>query len=116
MVGGALAEALALRPRPRLAGFTKIRHYGILGNNRRATSVPLARAALENSRWRLDAAPAPAAAALPKRKPGGCPHCTSDEIVCLGRLDAHGRFHAARRGVASLLAKTTPVPAIQDSS
>ena len=98
------------------AGFTKIRHYGILGNNRRATSVLLARAALENSRWRLDASPAPAAAALPKRKPGGCPHCTSDEIVCLGRLDAHGRFHAVRRGVASLLAKTTPVPAIQDSS
>jgi hypothetical protein len=38
-------------------GFTKIRHYGILGNNRRATLVPLARQALERSPWRLDSAP-----------------------------------------------------------
>ena len=27
-------------------GFTKIRHYGILGNNRRAKAIPLAREAL----------------------------------------------------------------------
>ena len=30
-------------------GFTKIRHYGLLGNNRRHQRVPLARAALEAS-------------------------------------------------------------------
>jgi hypothetical protein len=41
------------------AGFTKIRHSGILGNNRRATCVPLAREALEDSPWRLDSAPVP---------------------------------------------------------
>ena len=32
------------------SGFTKIRHYGILGNNRRTKLVPLARQALRNSR------------------------------------------------------------------
>ena len=34
-------------------GFTKIRHYGLLGNNRRHRRVPLARAALEQSPLRF---------------------------------------------------------------
>ena len=71
---------------------------------------------LEKSRRRHESAPVPAAATLPKPKTHGCPHCTSEEIVCLGRLDARGRFHALRRGAAGLLAKVAPTPAIQDSS
>lgn len=96
-------------------GFTKIRHYGILGNNRRATLVPLARQALEHSPWRLDSPPL---TRTPPRKPeaSACPRCGSDDIVCLGRLDASGRFTALRPGALRLRLVVGKPPAIQDSS
>lgn len=72
--------------------FTKIRHYGILGNNQRATQVPLARAALAGTRWHLDASPTPPGP-KPERNSAACPRCDSKELACLGRLDASGRFH-----------------------
>lgn len=78
-------------------GFTKIRHYGILGNNRRAKAIPLAREALEKSPWRLDAAPVKLAP-KPKAEPSVCPECGSDDIVCMGRLEADGRFIPMARG------------------
>ena len=96
-------------------GFTKIRHYGILGNNRRATLVPLARAALEGSRWRLDSPPVKQTP-LTKPEPKGCPHCGSDEMVCLGRLDATGRFTGLRKGALRSRLKAGEPPGIQDSS
>ena len=96
-------------------GFTKIRHYGILGNNRRATLVPLARQALEHSSWRLDSAPLTRTPA-PKPEPHRCPRCGSDDIVCLGRLDPSGRFTAIRRGGLLLRLTAGEPPGIQDSS
>ena len=49
--GADFVHRLSLHVLPR--GFTKIRHYGLLGNNRRQRTVPLARAALARSRWLL---------------------------------------------------------------
>ncbi len=46
-------------------GFTKIRHYGLLGNNRRHQRVPLARAALETSPLRFAPNPTPRPAPPP---------------------------------------------------
>ncbi len=95
--------------------FTKIRHYGILGNNQRATQVPLARTALERSRWRLESSPSEPAP-KPPRESGACPRCGSEELVCLGRLDASGRFHALSGSEARLGVNAGKPPAIQDSS
>ena len=96
-------------------GFTKIRHYGILGNNRRATLVPLARQALEHSRWRLDSAPV-ARTPLPTPESIGCPSCGSDEILCMGRLDAGGHFTGLRRGAVRARLRAGEPPGRCDSS
>ena len=96
-------------------GFTKIRHYGLLGNNRRAKRVPLARAALESSPWRLELAPV-ATPPRPKSQAGGCPRCGSDEIICLGRLDPSGRFTGLRRGAMGARLRAGPPPKLCDSS
>ncbi len=82
-------------------GLTKIRHYGILGNNRRATLVPLARQALEHSPWRLDSPPL-TRTPVPKAEASGCPRCGSDDIVCLGRLGRQWTLHRSpSRGPAA---------------
>ena len=96
-------------------GFTKIRHYGILGNNRRAKCVPLAREALAQSRWRLDLAPV---APLPKpvREAATCPNCGGDELQCVGRLDASGKFTGLRPGASRRRLRTGPPPKLCDSS
>lgn len=70
-------------------GFTKIRHYGLLGNNRRQRLIPLARQALEHSPLRFTP---PASTAKPPRPPSTCPHCGSPQIRCLGRLSPHGQI------------------------
>lgn len=69
-------------------GFTKIRHYGLLGNNRRARRVALARAALERSplRWQANTPPA----ATPASRPIVCPHCQATTVRCVARIDASG--------------------------
>ena len=97
--GDEFVRRLSLHVLPR--GFTKIRHYGILGNNRRKALVPLARTALEHSRWHLATAPVPS---MPRPKPesAGCPRCGGDDIVCIGRLDARGRFTGLRRGALAM--------------
>ena len=97
------------------AGFTKIRHYGILGNNRRATLVPLARQALEKSPWRLEFAPVPQTP-LPEPEPSGCPRCGSENIVCVGQLDAGGHFTGLRKGAMQVRLRAGQPPAIWDSS
>jgi hypothetical protein len=97
------------------SGFTKIRHYGILGNNRRAKLVPLAREALENSRWRMELAPVKA---LPKleRDASTCPHCGGKDLVCMGRLDATGHYTSLRRATSHRVLQAGWPPKISDSS
>ena len=101
------------------SGFTKIRHYGILGNNRRAKLVPLARKALEGSRWHLALALALALVTgwiKPEREASGCPRCGGDDLVCVGRLDASGNYIAMRRGSLQRYLKAGRPPKLCDSS
>jgi hypothetical protein len=72
-------------------GFTKIRHYGLLGNNRRHRRVALARSALERSPLRFE----PKAALSPSTPPPSpllCPHCQSPKVRCVARIDAAGQW------------------------
>ena len=87
-------------------GFTKIRHYGLLRNNRRAKDVPVARAALEHSPWRQELSPSP-----PMSESAACPHCGGEDLICVGRLESNGRFLPLQRGARRLrlLAGEPPV-------
>jgi len=67
-------------------GFTKTRHCGLLGNNRRHRRVPAARAALETSPLRF-APITPMPGATP-----ACPHCRSPDLRCIGRVDRSGKL------------------------
>jgi hypothetical protein len=72
-------------------GFTKIRHYGLLGNNRRARCVPLARAALAQSALRFQPKTSPA----PEARSSGsllCPHCRAATVRCVARIDSSGKW------------------------
>lgn len=72
-------------------GFTKIRHYGLLANNRRRRSVPLAKAALAKSPFRFQ--PKTPAAPAPSFSPSlGCPHCQATTLRCVARIDASGKW------------------------
>jgi hypothetical protein len=97
------------------AGLVRIRHYGILGNNRRHRDIPKARALLESAHPRpAHTAPAPtpastpastsaatSAATPPATPPGpapasparGCPYCGSTALRWIGFIDARGRAH-----------------------
>jgi hypothetical protein len=55
-------------------GFTKIRHYGLLGNNRRHRRLPQARAALATSPWRFAPKPTPPPPPPPPPGPPRRPH------------------------------------------
>jgi hypothetical protein len=85
-------------------GFTKIRHYGLLGNNRQRQRLPLARAALEKSPLRFDPkTPARAPVSLPLQLP--CPHCQGTNLSCIGRVDRFGKatlFTSAMLAVAAV--------------
>ncbi|HEY6565787.1 MAG TPA: transposase, partial [Pirellulaceae bacterium] len=96
-------------------GFTKIRHYGLLGNNRRTKQVPRARTALEHSPWRLEVPPGKPAP-RPRPEPATCPRCGSDELLCFGRLDALGRFTGLRKGAVRARLRAGEPPALNDSS
>ncbi len=95
--------------------FTKIRHYGILGNNRRSKDVPAARTALEGSPWRVDLAPTKPPPP-PTPEPSTCPRCDSAERICVGRLEASGRFLPLQRGARLVRWRTGEPPPIWDSS
>jgi hypothetical protein len=71
-------------------GFTKIRHYGLLGNNRRHQQVPLARAALQSSPWRFEPKPKAAKSTSAPKVPLTCPHCQGTELRCVGRVERSG--------------------------
>jgi Putative transposase/Transposase zinc-binding domain len=73
------------------AGLVRIRHYGILANNRRHRDIPRARAILQQRRHRrpkltLHTRPGP----VPSRR---CPHCGCEALRWIGYLDARGRTH-----------------------
>ena len=84
--------------------FTKIRHYGLLGNNRRHQRVPLARAALEASLLRF--APSPTSRPAPPAPPPlACPHCQGTDVRCIGRVERSGTVRLFAR---ILLSRATP--------
>jgi hypothetical protein len=91
-------------------GFTKIRHYGLLGNNRRNQRVPLARIALETSPLRFCPKPLQPPA-TPTITPLICPHCQGSELRCIGRANRWGTLTLFTRAI--LLAA---VPLYADSS
>ena len=76
-------------------GLVRIRHYGILSNNRRQRDIPRARALLERRQG-----PAPK---LPKPTPPEpmlCPHCGQSGLRWIGFIDAQGQTHLKARGPA----------------
>ena len=92
------------------AGFTKIRHYGLLGNNRRKQRVALARAALEKSPLRFE----PSKALQPPTSPPPpilCPHCQSTNVRCVARIDCSGKCTLFTRALLLMAA-----PGFADSS
>jgi hypothetical protein len=69
------------------AGFTKIRHYGLLASNQRHRLIPQARAALQHSSHRWQPKPPPP----PKPRPVPlCPHCRGVHLRCVARLNPNG--------------------------
>lgn len=93
------------------AGFTKIRHYGLLGNNARKKCIPQARAALENSPWRfapkaIQAAPTPAPPQI--RRGQVCPFCQSRELPALARISGRGGIVWSRLPLAQKFPRPPP--------
>ncbi|RPJ00625.1 MAG: IS91 family transposase, partial [Chloroflexi bacterium] len=70
------------------AGLVRIRHYGILGNNRRQRDIPRARALLVRHQSRSPKLPKPT-----PLQPMLCPHCGQDGLRWVGFIDAEGRTH-----------------------
>jgi hypothetical protein len=70
------------------AGLVRIRHYGILGNNRRQRDIPRARALLNR---RQSSAPELPEAKTPEPMP--CPHCGRSGLRWIGFIDAQGQTH-----------------------
>jgi len=66
----------------------RIRHYGILGNNRRKRDIQTARAIFQHRTPLRSFRPA----TLPK-KPMGCPSCGKTGIRLVGFTDAAGLLH-----------------------
>jgi hypothetical protein len=72
------------------SGLVRIRHYGLLANNRRQRDVARARTILARSGSR----PPPSLAHLPAPVPTRrCPHCGSPAVHWIGWVDAQGRTH-----------------------
>lgn len=72
-------------------GFTKIRHFGLLANNRRRRCVQLAKAALENSPLRFQPKAPPTSVPSPSYSMV-CPHCQATTLRCVARIDASGKW------------------------
>lgn len=96
-------------------GFTKIRHYGLLGNNRRKRMLPLAHEALRGSPWHVALAPKPPSPAIPVEEEG-CPRCGAAELQCIGRLDAQGRFTPLAEGARRARIQIGEPPVVGDTS
>lgn len=90
-------------------GFTKIRHYGLLGNNRRTQQLARARVALEQSPLRF-APKRPPPPASPARPSLACPHCQATTLRCVARLDGSGKWTLFTR------ARGSDLPCYRDTS
>jgi Putative transposase/Transposase zinc-binding domain len=77
------------------AGLVRIRHYGILGNNRRQRDIPRARALLERRQRSIPKLPEPATP-----EPMACPHCGQRALRWIGFIDAQGQTHLKTRAGA----------------
>jgi len=91
-------------------GFTKIRHYGLLGNNRRKQRIALARAALEKSPLRFEPSKV-VQPATPPPPPSLCPYCQSTNVRCIVRIDSSGKCILFTRALLLIAA-----PGFADSS
>lgn len=94
LTGAEFLRRFLLHVLPR--GFTKIRHYGLLGNNRRQRSVALARTALAHSPLRFQSKPTQPP---PAQTPILCPHCQSSEVRCLARINPSGQWTFFARAI-----------------
>lgn len=97
-------------------GFTKIRHYGLLGNNRRKRMLPLAREALKGSRWHVAIAPVEPRPVQHVEEELACPRCGAAELQCIGRLDARGRFTPLADGARRARIQLGEPPVLSDTS
>jgi hypothetical protein len=73
------------------AGLVRIRHYGILANNRRHRDIPRARAILQRRNGRKR--PMPSKPPSFAQEPIRCPHCGQAPVRWIGFIDAAGRTH-----------------------
>ena len=96
-------------------GFTKVRHYGLLGNNRRKKSLILARAALASSPHRMERSPVEVKP-VPAWLPTPCDRCGALEQLCVGRTDSQGKFSGMIKGAMRLRFKAGDTPRILNSS
>ena len=90
------------------AGFTKIRHYGLLGNNARKKWIPKARAALEKSPWRFEPKTLPSVKAAADINGGlACPFCQGRDLRALARINGRGGILWSRLPLGHLLKPPT---------
>jgi hypothetical protein len=75
------------------AGLVRIRHYGILGNNRRKRDIEAARAIFQRRGRALELQPQSVA-----QKPMDCPFCGKTGIRLVAFTDAAGLLHTIRNG------------------
>lgn len=113
LTGVEFLRRLALHVLPE--GFTKIRHYGLLGNNRRKRMLLLAREALKDSHWHVALAPRQPRPTL-QVEDAGCPRCGAAELQCIGRLDAQGRFTPLAEGARRARIQIGEPPVVGDTS
>jgi hypothetical protein len=71
-------------------GLVRIRHYGLLANNRRHRDIPRARALLEKCPRPLPAAPPATTSPRPLMR---CAHCGQEALRWIGWIDARGHTH-----------------------
>jgi len=94
--------------------FTKVRHFGLLANNRRKKALEQARAALADSPHRADLSQAPPMP-TPTGSPIPCAVCGGLDHRCVGRTDSEGRFSAITQGATQLFIRIG-LPPFLDSS
>ncbi len=83
-------------------GLVRLRHYGILGNNRRKTDIAAARQILQQRGLDVTIEQDPL-----RNEPMRCPRCGEAGLRMIGFTDRHGALHVIRRA---------PAPAVCDSS
>jgi len=79
----------------------RIRHYGILGNNRRKRDIEAARQILAR-RKRRQSLDLQATLAAPPESPLRCPHCGKGGARLLGFTDPDGTYHHLEKAPSSL--------------